>query len=211
MDRLRHHPFLGGIDRLSDREFHTYLLERMHVSASFVGWCEIGRNQLRAPAFRLLVEDIIREEQPAGKRSHFHWLKYDLRLIGVPAESVISSTASGTTGAYIHDAAALLFSSASAYGDVGVLTVLRILGEVLVHSEYAAVVARLWNSGFDLSRSKFYFPHHFHDAPQGSHAIAYAAAMHHILDRLDTVQFEAITGLLRNATTLRIGFLDQFL
>lgn len=222
--RFEEHPVLADIALLPAEDFAEVLLQRRFVSLAFTPSYDLAIDLLEDEEGLRIARTILREEYPDGSGhtpSHREDMTHDLYRLGVSREALVASRPTAATTRAVTDALGLIADAGGrADADLRLLTVLRFWGEVLVSVEYG----RLWERMGPVftqgggNRSRFYHPHHVHDAKKHSLAtVSLLSATHS--DRLAT----RVTELLaREETTdrfremeertllLKTAFYDQF-
>ncbi|MFD4244487.1 hypothetical protein ACFWP3_23260 [Streptomyces sp. NPDC058525] len=224
--RYAQHPVLADIAGLPDEDFAAVLLQRRFLSLAFTPAYDLAIDLLRDEEGLRIARVILREEYPdsRGMRSHREDMTADMYRLGVSREALVHTRPTPATRRAI-DATFDLIADAGTRedSDLRVLTILRFWGEILVSVEYGRLWERmeplLVQDGENVSR--FYYPHHQHDAKSESLATADLLAVTHA-DRLATrVRAYLGTGGERAADSFReteerslaikVGFYDQFL
>ncbi|MEU3460497.1 hypothetical protein ABZ721_11150 [Streptomyces sp. NPDC006733] len=225
IEQFKEHPVLANIALLSDEDFAEVLLQRRFVSLAFTASYDLAIDLLRDEAGLRIARIILREEYPDGHGhtpSHREDTTADLYRLGV-TRAVL--TASRPTDATLEAIAATFELIADAGGhdnsDLRLLTILRFWGEVLVSVEYGQLWPRmeplLTRDG--QNHSRFYYPHHVHDAKTRSLASVSLLSGSHS-DRLATRVTELLalepstdcfTQLEEQSLQLKVAFYDQFL
>ncbi|MFI8931717.1 hypothetical protein ACIG3E_29090 [Streptomyces sp. NPDC053474] len=170
VERFDQHPVLANIALLPDDSFAEVLLQRRFVSLAFTPCYDLAIDLLSDEASLRIARVILREEYPDSHghtRSHREDMTEDLRQLGIPQRRIVTSKPSATTRKVILDSLEMIAEAgAEPDADVRMLTLLRFWGEILVSVEYG----RLWERMGPLltrggeNRSRFYYPHHSHDA-----------------------------------------------
>ncbi|MFE2325273.1 hypothetical protein ACFXD5_15360 [Streptomyces sp. NPDC059385] len=174
IDRFEEHPVLANIGRLSDEDFGEVLLQRRFLSIAFTPAYDLAIDLLRDEVGLRIARVILREEYPDGQGytpSHREDMKEDILRLGVPREALVRTRPTAETRRAV-DATFDLIADAGARddADLRLLTILRFWGEILVSVEYG----RLWErmeprmGREGPNRSRFYYPHHLHDAKRNS-------------------------------------------
>ncbi|MBT2528888.1 hypothetical protein J7E91_26650 [Streptomyces sp. ISL-99] len=225
IERFREHPVLANITRLPEEDFAAILLQRRFLSLAFTPAYDLAIDLLRDEAGLRIARIILREEYPDTQghtRSHREDMKDDLLQLGIPRSAVVGTRPTPETKRAIDDTFEVI-ADAGAQGDADVrlLTILRFWGEVLVSVEYG----RLWERMAPVltrggeNRSRFYYPHHVHDAKAHSLATVSLLSTTHS-DRLATRLSELLaredsTACFKEAEErslqLKMSFYDQFL
>lgn len=222
--RFERHPVLADVTLLSDADFASVLLQRRFLSLAFTPAYDLAIDLLEDEVGRRIARVILREEYPDPKgdtRSHREDMKIDMFRLGVPrADFVATRPTSATSDAIAATMDLIADAGRRADSDLRLLTILRFWGEVLVSVEYG----RLWQrmapvlAPGDENHSRFYYPHHVHDAKAHSLADASLLSATHS-DRLGMRLSELLTR--DNATEsfqetehailqLRLDFYHQF-
>lgn len=212
------HPLFRDIEQLAGDAFLEVLLQRRFLSLLFTVIYDIAIDGLTDTASRRLVRVLLREEYPdaAGKTpSHREDLVHDLISLGATKTQILATRPSPATASVILETLELMSDAVSAEDDIGVLTILRFWGEVLVAVEYGQFLPRM-QATFESSQSRFYYPHFSHD---GCEPLEVASDFTHsgqlgiCLMRLLTTD-GAVEQFVRTERQLlagRMRFYDQFL
>lgn len=225
IERFREHPVLANAALLPDDDFAALLLQRRFVSLAFTPAYDLAIDLLRDEVGLRIARVILREEYPddhGHTRSHREDMKEDLLQLGISRRALVESRPTAATKKVIDDTFELIADAGRHDdADLRLLTILRFWGEVLVSVEYG----RLWERMRPLltrsgeNRSRFYYPHHVHDAKahplatvsllSSTHSDRLASRMSELLAR------EGSTGCFREveeaALRLKTDFYDQFL
>ncbi|MFK0233053.1 hypothetical protein [Streptomyces vinaceus] len=225
IERFRAHPVLANVTGLPEEDFAALLLQRRFVSLAFTPCYDLAIDLLRDEAGLRIARVILREEYPDGHGhtpSHREDMTRDMRLLGISRAALVASRPTVGTQEVIRDTLELIADAGGhADADLRLLTVLRFWGEVLVSVEYG----RLWERMAPLlteeggNRSRFYFPHHVHDAKthslatvsllSGSHSDRLAARVTELLAQEEST--DCFRELEERALHLKARFYDQFL
>ncbi|MBT2539203.1 hypothetical protein J7E99_00405 [Streptomyces sp. ISL-44] len=223
IERYAQHPVLANIAQLSDEDFTTILLQRRFLSLAFTPAYDLAIDLLRDEEGLRIARVILREEYPDshGMRSHREDMTADMYRLGVSREALVHTRPTPATKRAI-DATFDLIADAGTHddADLRVLTILRFWGEILVSVEYG----RLWERMEPVltqDGSRFYYPHHSHDAKGTSLATANLLATSHS-DRLATRVWaflgsggegaaDSFREVERRSLQIKVGFYDQFL
>jgi hypothetical protein len=225
IEQFKNHPVLASIRLLSDDDFAAILLQRRFVSLAFTPAYDLAIDLLRDEVGLRIARVILREEYPdshGNTRSHREDMTEDLLQLGVPRRAIVEARPTAATKRVINDTFELI-ADAGGYdnADLRLLTTLRFWGEVLVSVEYG----RLWERmGPSLTRdgenlSRFYYPHHVHDAKAHSlttvsvlsatHSDRLAMRMSELLGREGST--DCFKDVEKRALQLKVSFYDQFL
>jgi hypothetical protein len=168
--RFRDHPVLAHLTELSDDDFAAVLLHRRFVSLAFTPAYDLAIDLLQDETALRIARVILREEYPDGSghtRSHREDMKADLFQLGITRRAFVETRPTAATQQAITDVFGLIAESGRRDdADLRLVTLLRFWGEVLVSVEYT----RMWERMEPLlvadgdNRSRFYYPHHIHDA-----------------------------------------------
>ncbi|MER6778768.1 MULTISPECIES: hypothetical protein [unclassified Streptomyces] len=225
IERFRAHPVLANVTGLPEEDFAALLLQRRFVSLAFTPSYDLAIDLLRDEAGLRIARVILREEYPDGHGhtpSHREDMAQDMRRLGISRSDLVASRPTAGTQEVIRDTLELIADAGGhADADLRLLTILRFWGEVLVSVEYG----RLWERMAPLlteegrNRSRFYFPHHVHDAKthslatvsllSGSHSDRLAARVTELLAQEEST--ERFRELEERALRLKTRFYDQFL
>lgn len=168
--RFRDHPVLAGVARLPDEGFAAVLLQRRFLSLAFTPAYDLAIDLLRDETGLRIARVILREEYPdvsGHTHSHREDMRDDILTLGVSRQSLVETPPTPVTERTITATMRLIADAGRAPdADLRLLALLRFWGEVLVSVEYG----RLWPrmapllTGDGENRSRFYYPHHVHDA-----------------------------------------------
>ncbi|MFI5668492.1 hypothetical protein [Streptomyces sp. NPDC051704] len=225
IERFRAHPVLANATGIPEEDFAALLLQRRFVSLAFTPCYDLAIDLLSDEAGLRIARVILREEYPDGHGhtpSHREDMTHDMRRLGISRSALVASRPTADTQEVIRDTLELIADAGGhADADLRLLTILRFWGEVLVSVEYG----RLWERMAPLlteegrNRSRFYFPHHVHDAKthslatvsllSGSHSDRLAARVTELLaQEASTARFRELE---ERALHLKTRFYDQFL
>ncbi|MEA2240518.1 MAG: hypothetical protein QOD24_74 [Solirubrobacteraceae bacterium] len=165
--RFTAHGVFDDIEARSQDAFLALLLQRRFLSLLFPVVYDIGIDGLIDERAVRLVREILREEYPDASgtsRSHREDLVCDLLALGATRSQILESRPTAVTASVVEETLALILDAAAAARDVGVLTILRFWGEVLVSVEYGQFWRRM-DGQFQAAgtTSSFYRPHLQHD------------------------------------------------
>ncbi|MFE6842839.1 hypothetical protein [Streptomyces sp. NPDC057686] len=225
IERFKEHPVLANVAGLPDEDFAELLLQRRFVSLAFTPSYDLAIDLLRDEAGLRIARVILREEYPDGDGrtpSHREDMTQDMSRLGISRSALVASRPTAGTRRAIEDTLELIAGAGGhANADLRLLTVLRFWGEVLVSVEYG----RLWERMAPLltddgrNRSRFYHPHHVHDAKthslatvsllSGSHSDRLAARVTELLAQEEST--DCFRELEERALDLKTRFYDQFL
>ncbi|MEU9234619.1 hypothetical protein [Streptomyces subrutilus] len=227
IERYAQHPVLANIARLPEEDFAAVLLQRRFLSLAFTPAYDLAIDLLNDEEGLRIARVILREEYPDNRgntRSHREDMTADMIRLGVSREALVHSRPTAATRLAI-DATFDLIADAGtrADADLRVLTILRFWGEILVSVEYG----RLWERmepRFDQdgeNASRFYFPHHQHDAKAEPLVTAGLLATTHA-DRLATrvgaylgsggaAAADSFREMEERSLRIKVDFYDQFL
>jgi hypothetical protein len=170
IERFRQHRVLANMAALSEPEFASVLLQRRFLSLAFTPAYDLAIDLLRDNTIVRSARVILREEYPDSRGytpSHREDMKEDILALGVSREELVTTQPTPQTLDTITATMRLIaVSGAHEHADLRLLTTLRFWGEVLVSVEYGRMwprmEPRLVVNGEN--RSRFYYPHHIHDA-----------------------------------------------
>ncbi|MEU9253598.1 hypothetical protein AB0D66_17300 [Streptomyces sp. NPDC048270] len=226
IERYAQHPVLANIATLPEEDFAAVLLQRRFLSLAFTPAYDLAIDLLTDEEGLRIARVILREEYPdsRGMRSHREDMTADMYRLGVSREALVHTRPTRATKRAI-DATFDLIADAGTHADADlrVLTILRFWGEILVSVEYG----RLWErmeARFDPDGenvSRFYYPHHQHDAKNESLATTDLLATTHS-DRLATRVLahlgsggagaaDAFREMEERSLRIKVDFYDQFL
>lgn len=224
IEQFKGHPVLAGITLLPDADFAAVLLQRRFLSLAFTPAYDLAIDLLEDVVGLRLARVILREEYPDAKgntQSHREDMKDDLFQLGVSRTDLVETRPTAMTSDTITKTLDLI-ADAGRHGDsdLRLLTILRFWGEVLVSVEYGQLWRRmepLLSQGGE-NRSRFYYPHHIHDAKAHSLAAASLLSATHsdrlgmrlseLLSRTDSA--ESFLATERAILRLKLDFYDQF-
>lgn len=227
IEQYKQHPVLANIALLSDDDFAAILLQRRFLSLAFTPAYDLAIDLLRDEVGLRIARVILREEYPDSRGytySHREDMTADMFRLGVSRAALVHSRPTAATKQAIDDTFDLIADAGTHDdSDLRLLTILRFWGEVLVSVEYG----RLWERMEPLlteggeNRSRFYYPHHFHDAKKQSLATASLLATSHA-DRLATRLREFLVregegaadcykDVEQRSLQVKVSFYDQFL
>jgi hypothetical protein len=168
--RFRAHPVLAHLGRLRDADFEAILLQRRFLSLAFTPAYDLAIDLLQDEGARRIARSILREEYPDGSghtRSHREDMKEDLFALGITRQVFVTSEPTAATRRAIVGTLELIADAGRHDdADLRLVTLLRFWGEILVAVEYARMWERMapsFTTGGG-SSSRFYYPHHIHDA-----------------------------------------------
>ncbi|CAM5484557.1 hypothetical protein SAVIM338S_03342 [Streptomyces avidinii] len=223
--RFEEHPVLAGITRLPAEDFAEVLLQRRFVSLAFTPSYDLAIDLLGDEEGLRIARIILREEYPdelGHTPSHREDMTRDLYRLGISREALVASRPTAATLRAITGTLGLIADAGGHEdADLRLLTVLRFWGEVLVSAEYG----RLWERMGPVftreggNRSRFYHPHHVHDAKthslatvsllSGTHSDRLATRVAELLGREETTaRFKEME---ERTLLLKTDFYDQFL
>ncbi|MGH3390918.1 MAG: hypothetical protein ACRDOO_18790 [Actinomadura sp.] len=225
IERFKQHPVLADIGRLSADDFAAVLLQRRFLSLAFTPAYDLAIDLLRDEVGVRIARVILREEYPDNNghtRSHREDMKEDILRLGVSWKDLAESRPTPATADTVNRTLGLIADAGShPDSDLRLLTILRFWGEVLVSVEYG----RLWQRMAPQltlngrNRSRFYYPHHIHDAKAHSLAAVSRLSTTHS-DQLGLRLSELLTReesaaacfreVEQAALQLKLDFYDQF-
>ncbi|MFB7464051.1 hypothetical protein ACFCZ1_11230 [Streptomyces sp. NPDC056224] len=227
IERYEQHPVLGNIALLPDEDFAAVLLQRRFLSLAFTPAYDLAIDLLRDEVGLRIARVILREEYPdrrGNTPSHREDMTRDMYRLGVSRTDLVHTRPTAATRKAIGDTFDLIAEAGTHDdADLRLLTVLRFWGEILVSVEYGRLWERmeplLVRDGENLSR--FYHPHHVHDAKTRTLAAGGMLSTAHP-DRLATRLREFLLSGGEGAAAafreseerslqVKVGFYDQFL
>lgn len=165
--RFSAHRLVRSIEQLEHSDFLRVLLQRRFLSLQFPVMYDIGIDGLADPGALTLAREILREEYPDASGctpSHREDLVSDLLVLGATKQQVLASRPTSVTTMVVEETLALILDAARSRSVIGVLTILRFWGEVLVSVEYGEFWGRMETLFLAAGvASRFYHPHHHHD------------------------------------------------
>jgi hypothetical protein len=164
LKRLTGHPVLRRAGALSRTEIAALLLQRRFISMIFTPVYDMGIDALTGSDALHVAREIVREEYPAGRKSHREDLVDDLLTLGLVRSDVLASRPTAATLATIGETLELMADATTDDSGVRVLAMLRFWGEVVVSVEYGVFWSAMkpWFDAADRA-SSFYFEHYSHD------------------------------------------------
>ena len=217
--RLTGHDVFAEIEERSREALLEILLQRRFLSLAFPVVYDVGIDGLGDAGARTVVREILREEYPdpsGATPSHREDLVADLLALGASRSQVLRSRPTATTAGVVQDTLALMLDAAAEPDDVGVLTMLRFWGEVVVSVEYGELWRRMERE-FTAGGSRFYHPHHHHDGREPLATADESSATHSgrlgaCLARLlaDDGAYERFARTEQQVLAGRLRFYDQF-
>lgn len=225
IERFKRHPVLANTTSLTGDDFRQILLQRRFLSLSFTPAYDLAIDLLRDEVGQRIARVILREEYPDSNGhtpSHREDMKDDLLRLGVSRDELVTTAPTAATTDTITRTLGLIADAGRHDdADLRLLTILRFWGEVLVSVEYGQLwrpmAPHLTRNGENQSR--FYYPHHVHDAKTHSLATTSVLSATHS-DRLGARLTELLTRegstesfrkMEQEAFHLKQGFYDQFL
>lgn len=228
IDRFRQHPVFVNIEALAEEDFAAILLQRRFVSLlGFTPAYDLAIDLLRDERGIQIARTILREEYPdhdGAKHtpSHREDMWEDLLRLGIPRADLLATPATpATLNSVIGTFELISKAGQSDHPDLLLLTILRLWGEVLVSVEYGELWKRMQHrltiDGDNCSR--FYYPHHRHDAKRHELGAASLLATTHAdqLDMrlaalLDSTEAKAsFMKTEKEVFRLKMEFYDQFI
>lgn len=224
IEQFRQHPVLVNLDALSDSGFAGVLLQRRFISLAFTPAYDLAIDLLRDDVVVRTARLILREEYPDSRGytpSHREDMRDDMFALGITrAEFARTRPTPETVNAITATMGLIADAGAHEHADLRLLTILRFWGEVLVSVEYGQMWRRMQPRLVvdGVNRSRFYYPHHIHDAKAHPIASMSPLASTHS-DRLGIRLSEMLASAEHHASfieveeqvlRLKTGFLDQF-
>ncbi|MFE9929843.1 hypothetical protein [Streptomyces sp. NPDC005533] len=226
IEQYRRHPVLANIERLPEEAFAEILLQRRFLSLAFTPAYDLAIDLLQDEAGLRIARMILREEYPddgGNTASHREDMTDDMHRLGISRTALVRSRPTAATKRTIEDTFALIAEEGDQdHADLRLLTVLRFWGEILVSVEYG----RLWERMEPLmvrdgeNHSRFYYPHHHHDAKKAPLETVDRRATSHS-DRLGNrlrqligdggATADCFKEAEQRALRLKVSFYDQFL
>ncbi|WP_030706766.1 hypothetical protein [Streptomyces sp. NRRL F-2580] len=226
IEQYRRHPVLANIERLPEEAFAEILLQRRFLSLAFTPAYDLAIDLLQDEAGLRIARMILREEYPDDRgntTSHREDMTDDMHRLGISRTALVRSRPTAATKRTIEDTFALIAEEGDQdHADLRLLTVLRFWGEILVSVEYG----RLWERMEPLlvrdgeNHSRFYYPHHYHDAKKNSLETVNIRATSHS-DRLGNrlrqligdggATADCFKEAEQRSLRLKVSFYDQFL
>ncbi|MEU9301689.1 hypothetical protein [Streptomyces sp. NPDC048269] len=227
IERYEQHPVLANVTLLPDEDFAAILLQRRFLSLAFTPAYDLAIDLLRDEAAVRIARVILREEYPDGRGdtpSHREDMMQDILRLGVSRTDLLHTRPTAATKKAISDTFGLIAEAGTHDdADLRVLTLLRFWGEILVSVEYG----RLWERMEPLMaregeyRSRFYYPHHVHDAKtrtlegggmlSTAHPDRLATRLRDFLISGGEGAAEAFKEAEERSLQLKVSFYDQFL
>jgi len=216
LQRLTDHPVLQRVASLTRTELVALLLQRRFISMIFTPVYDMGIDALSDADALGLAREIVREEYPQGRPSHREDLVDDLMSLGATRSQVLACKPTAETIATVNESLELMAEATTADGDVRVLAMLRLWGEVVVSVEYGV----FWSAMkplFEASdkASSFYFEHYSHDgceqlatASTRTHSGRLGVCLRDLLSSGSAV--DAFEDVETRIVDSRLRFYDQF-
>ena len=217
LERLTGHPVLQRAGALSRDEIAALLLQRRFISMIFTPIYDMGIDALIGSDALQVAREIVREEYPAGRKSHREDLVDDLLALGLTRADVLASRPTATTLATIGETLELMADATTDESGVRVLAMLRFWGEVVVSVEYGVFWSAMkpWFEAAGRA-SSFYFEHWGHDgceqlvtASTKTHSGRLGVCLREMLRGPAAVA--ALTEVETRVVRSRMRFYDQFL
>ena len=217
LQRLTGHPVLRRAGALSRTEIAAILLQRRFISMIFTPVYDMGIDALTGSDALQVAREIVREEYPAGRKSHREDLVDDLLTLGLTRSDVLASRPTAATLATIGETLELMADATIDESGVRVLAMLRFWGEVVVSVEYGVFWSAMqpWFDAADRA-SSFYFEHYSHDgceqlvtASSRTHSGRLGVCLRQMLRGPAAVA--AFTEVETQVVQARVRFYDQFL
>lgn len=219
--RFTAHELFVRIEELDQATFLEVLLQRRFLSLAFPVVYDIAIDSLGGQHAIRLVREILREEYPdatGATPSHREDLVADLLVLGATREQIARSRPTAVTATVIEETLALMLDAGAVRGDLGVLTILRFWGEVLVAVEYGEFWRRM-EGCFEAAGvgSRFYQPHRHHDGREPlalasdastTHSGRLGASLAHQLRTEGAA--ESFARLEQRLLAMRLRLYDQF-
>ncbi len=229
--RLRQHPVFVNIMSINDELFGKVLMQRRFLSIYFTPMYDISIDILESENAKIIARKIVREEYPGedGNRlSHRESLFSDIVSLGYNKDAILSTRKTSSTRDVLGDMFDLIYLSRSFNkGDLGILSILRFLFEVLVSEEYFMYKKRIEHMGLCCSetsapnsiRSKFYGPHILYDSKTsksildiGPNQISHSDQLTKLLNELivDEEALSIVCSLMEKSIKIKCKFYSQF-
>lgn len=174
--KFNRHPVFERMlseETMSSGEFQNLLLQRRFVSLAFTIVYDMVIDGLTNADAIETARAILREEYPGSagdEPSHRELLVLDLFNLGITREQIVTSVPTQATLDGLSRTLQLVgvLEDERLY-QIRLLSLLRFWGEILVSEEYGRFWPRmkmegLTERGGTQKRSRFYYPHHVHDA-----------------------------------------------
>jgi hypothetical protein len=224
IEQFRQHPVLANLDTLSEDGFAGVLLQRRFISLAFTPAYDLAIDLLRDNVVVRIARLILREEYPDSRGytpSHREDMRDDMFALGITRQQFVQTRPTPETLNAITATMSLIADAgAHEHADLRLLTILRFWGEVLVSVEYGQMWRRMESRLVvdGVNRSRFYYPHHIHDAKAHPITSTSPLASTHS-DRLGIRLSEMLTSAEHRASFMEVEeqilafktrFLDQF-
>ena len=224
IEQFREPPVLADLGTLSDAGFAALLLQRRFISLAFTPAYDLAIDLLTDDVVIRIARLILREEYPDNRGytpSHREDMRDDMFALGITRQQFAQTRPTPETVDAIASTMNLIADAgAHEHADLRLLTILRFWGEVLVSVEYGQMWRRMRQHlvVYGVNRSRFYYPHHIHDAKAHPVASTSPLASTHS-DRLGIRLGEMLTSAEHHASfmeveeqilRLKTRFLDQF-
>jgi hypothetical protein len=231
--RFRDHAVLAHMARLREADFQAVLLQRRFLSLAFTPAYDLAIDLLQDEGARRVARTILREEYPDGSghtRSHREDMTEDMTALGITRRALVESRPTAATRRTIARTLDLVADAGRrpdpTDADLRIVTLLRFWGEILVAVEYARMWERMapaFTAGGG-NTSRFYYPHHVHDAKahplagvsllSTTHSDRLATRLVELLRRVPAGAGAAAAAFAeaeQRALRLKEAFYDQFL
>ena len=215
IEKLRNHPILSGLDKLTTQQFEHFLLQRRFFSLNFTPVVEHVLVGLENQEAKKILGWLIREEYPSDEPSHREAIISDLVKIGISKNKILTTKPTNRTQQVIDQILKLVEYQENF--DLKGITTTRFIFEVCPGEEYELIVKELERRcGMKRADSVFYWPHFEHDKKAKvigetaqSHSDKFNIVFSQIIDSKENLYLAK--GVLEEACKIKLDFYNQFL
>lgn len=225
------HKLFQNIDLMAWDKFIGILIQRRFISKSVINIYEeaidlLSNEQAKQVVRSLIKEEFVRNSKGDPLPSHRELLFQDLINLGASKEQILRSSESEVTKSTIKECIDILSKDFGKDNfELGVITALRFMTEVIVAEEYKClwgkISQKLSSSTSDVSkiRSEFYYFHMIHDDRGSdigqkswiggiSHAQKLAKCMSSLISNEDDINY--CISIEKKVFDIKYKFYDQF-
>jgi hypothetical protein len=225
------HEIFRNIDLINWNDFILILIQRRFLSKSVINIYEeaidlLSNQQAKQVIRSLIKEEFVRNAKGDPLRSHRELLFQDLLNLGATKEQILNSSESEVTKSTIKECINILsIDFGEDRFELGLITALRFMTEVLVAEEYKCLWGKISQklssnmSDINKVRSEFYYFHMIHDdrgldigRKRGiggvSHAEQLANIIYPLISTEDDVNY--CTSIEKKVFHIKYKFYDQF-
>ena len=213
IEKLRSHPTLSNLDKLTNQQFEHFLLQRRFFSLWFTPILEHVLVGLENQDMKKIIGWLIREEYPLNAPSHREDIVSDLMKIGISKSKILTTKPTNRTQEIINKTLKLLEYEENF--DIKGTIAARFIFEVCPGEEYELIVKELERRyGMKNTDSVFYWPHFEHDKKKSkhvgeSHSDKFNAILSQIID--SDQNLELAKQITDSAYQIKTDFYNQFL